>query len=90
MKVDRWQKTTLTDGVMDCEWLWAIRAAEDAKWVALLRKTPSWCTDSVCEVRFKALKAAKRQPRTVLNRLTPKITGSINRELATALDETGP
>lgn len=67
----------------------AILAAEEAKWAALLGESRSWRTNSAREVRFKALQVAQQRIRTSLNRLTPKPNGSIDPELASALDEVG-
>ena len=67
----------------------AILAAEEAKWAALLSESQSWRTNTAREVRFNALRVAQQRIRTVLNRLTPKTTGNIDPELASALDEIG-
>lgn len=67
----------------------AILAAEEAKWAALLGESRSWRTNATREVRFKTLQVAQQRIRTALNRLTPKSTGNIDPELASALDEIG-
>ena len=67
----------------------AILTAEEAKWYALLGQSRSWRTNATREVRLKTLQVAQQRIRTVLNRLTPKITGGIDPELASALDEIG-
>jgi len=67
----------------------AILTAEEAKWAALLGESQSWRTNTAREVRFNALRVAQQRIRTVLNRLTPKTTGNIDPELASALDEIG-
>lgn len=67
----------------------AILAAEEAKWAALLGESRSWRTNATREVRFKTLRVAQQRIRTALNRLTPKSTGNIDPELASALDEIG-
>lgn len=67
----------------------AILAAEEAKWAALLGESRSWRTNATREVRVKTLQVAQQRIRTALNRLTPKSTGNIDPELASALDEIG-
>ena len=67
----------------------AILAAEEAKWAALLGQSRAWRTNGAREVRYKTLQVAQQRIRTTLNRLTPKNTGSIDPELASALDEMG-
>ena len=67
----------------------AILQAEEAKWAALLGESRSWRTNAMREVRYKALRVAQQRVRTALNRLTPKNDGSIDPELASALDEIG-
>ena len=67
----------------------AILQAEEAKWAALLGESSSWRTNATREVRYKALRVAQQRVRTALNRLTPKNDGSIDPELASALDEIG-
>ncbi len=67
----------------------AILAAEEAKWAALLGESRSWRTNATREVRHKTLQVAQQRVRTTLNRLTPKSDGTIDAELALALDEIG-
>lgn len=67
----------------------AILAAEEAKWSALLGQSRSWRTNANREVRFKTLQVAQQRISTALNRLTPKTTGEIDPELASALDKMG-
>ena len=67
----------------------AILQAEEAKWSALLGESRSWRTNATREVRYKALRVAQQRIRTALNRLTPKNTGGIDPELASALNEIG-
>jgi len=67
----------------------AILAAEEAKWAALLGESRSWRTNATREVRFKALQVAQQRLRTALNRLSPKTIGTVDTELASALDEIG-
>lgn len=67
----------------------AILAAEEAKWAALLGQSRSWRTNATRQVRLKTLQVAQQRIRTALNRLTPKNTGSIDPELASALDKIG-
>ena len=67
----------------------AILQAEEAMWSALLGESRSWRTNATREVRYKALQVAQQRIRTALNRLTPKNTGGIDPELASALNEIG-
>jgi len=67
----------------------AILAAEEAKWAALLGESRSWRTNATREVRFKALQVAQQRLRTALNRLSPRTIGTVDTELASALDEIG-
>ena len=67
----------------------SILAAEEAKWTALLGESRSGRTNAVRQVRHKALQVAQARIRTALNRLTPKETGTIDAELASALDQIG-
>lgn len=67
----------------------AILAAEEAKWAALLGESRSWRTNATRQVRQKAMQVAQQRIRTALNRLTPKNAGSIDPELASALNEMG-
>ena len=67
----------------------ATLAAEEAKWEALLGKSPSWRTNATREVRHKALQVAQKRVQTDLSRLTPKDEVAANVELASALDKLG-
>lgn len=67
----------------------AILAAEEAKWSALLGESPSWRTNAIRAVRHKALQVAQKRIQTALNRLTPKDDGTIDPELAAALEKAG-
>ena len=67
----------------------AILAAEEAKWAALLGESRSWRTNATRQVRFKTLQVAQQRIGTAPNRLTPKPNGSIDPELASALDKVG-
>lgn len=67
----------------------AILAAEEAKWAALLGESASSRTNTVRQVRHKALQVAQRRIETALNRLTPRGGATIDPELASALDEAG-
>ena len=67
----------------------AILSAEEAKWAALLGESRSWRTNATREVRHKTLQIAQQRVRTALNRLTPKGDGTMDAELATALDKIG-
>ena len=62
-------------------------AAEEAKLAWLLGQSRSWRTTATREVRLKTLQVARQRIRTVLNRSRQKHTGSIDPELASALDE---
>jgi hypothetical protein len=67
----------------------AILAAEEAKWSALLGESASWRTNATREVRHKAMQVAQKRLQSALNRLTPKDTGTMDPELASALDLAG-
>ena len=67
----------------------AILAAEETKWATLIGESRSWRTNATRQVRLKALQVAQQRIRTALNRLTPKPSGNIDPELASALDEIG-
>jgi hypothetical protein len=67
----------------------ATLAVEEAKWEALLGKSPSWRTNAAREVRHKALQVAQKRVQTVLSRLTPKDEAAANVELASALEKLG-
>lgn len=68
----------------------AVLAAEEGKWAALLRESPSWRTNLTREVRHKSLQVAQKRVQTVLNRLTPKDeTDAMDAELTEALDRLG-
>jgi hypothetical protein len=67
----------------------AVLAAEEEKWAALLGESPSWRTNANREVRHKALKIAQQRVQTALNRLTPKGSAAMDKELASALDKVG-
>lgn len=67
----------------------AVLAAEEAKWAALLGQSRSWRTNATREVRHKTLQVAQQRVRTVLNRLTPKGAGTMDPEVAAALEELG-
>jgi hypothetical protein len=68
----------------------AVLEAEEAKWAALLGRSPAWRTNLTREVRHKSLQVAQKRVQTVLNRLTPKDEGSaMDPELAAALDKVG-
>lgn len=67
----------------------AILAVEEAKWAALLGKSRSGRTNAARQIRLKTIQVTQQRIRTVLNRLTPKNTGSLDPELASALDEIG-
>lgn len=67
----------------------AILAAEEAKWSALLRASPSSRTNLSREVRHKTLQVAQKRLQTVLGRLTPKGDTEMSGELASALDKVG-
>ena len=66
-----------------------ILAAEEEKWAALLGESRSWRTNSIRQVRHKALQVAQKRVQTALNRLAPKDDASIDAELATALERAG-
>lgn len=67
----------------------AILAAEEAKWAALLGKSPAWRTNAAREVRHKALQVAQKRVQTTLNRLAPKGSETMEAELTSALDRLG-
>ena len=67
----------------------SILVAEEAKWSALLGQSRSWRTNATREVRMKTLQIAQQRVSTALKRLTPKHDGSIDPELASALDQIG-
>jgi len=68
----------------------AVLAAEEAKWAALLGRSPAWRTNAIREVRHKSLQVAQKRIQTVLNRLTPRDEGTaMDSELAAALDRAG-
>ena len=67
----------------------SILAAEEAKWEALLGKSPSWRTNAIREVQHKTLQVAQRRVQTALNRLTPKSNCPIDPEFASALEKAG-
>lgn len=67
----------------------AVLAAEEAKWSALLGESRSWRTNHIREVRHKTLQVAQRRVQTALNRLTPKGSGAMDPELASALAKAG-
>lgn len=68
---------------------WALLAAEEEKWAALLGESPSWRTNLDRRVRHKTLQVAQKRLQTVLNKLTPKGETGMNEELASALDKLG-
>lgn len=67
----------------------AILAAEEAKWSALLGKSPAWRTNTVREVRHKTLQVAQRRVQTALNRLISDDTDAARTELDAALERAG-
>ena len=67
----------------------AVLAAEEAKWAALLGESPSWRTNTAREVRHKTLQVVQKRVQTVLNRLTPEGSSSMDKELAAALEKVG-
>jgi hypothetical protein len=68
----------------------AVLAAEEAKWAALLGRSPAWRTNLARDVRHKSLQVAQKRVQTVLNRLTPKDEGeAMGPELASALEQAG-
>lgn len=67
----------------------AALAAEEARWEALLGKSRSWRTNREREVRHKTLQVAQKRIQTLLGRLTPKQTGTIDPELVAALERAG-
>jgi len=67
----------------------AVLAAEEAKWSALLGESRSWRTNQIREVRYKTLQVAQKRVQTALNRLTPKGSGAMAPELASALRKAG-
>lgn len=67
----------------------AILQAEEAKWAALLGESRSGRTNAIRAVRHKALQVAQTRVQTALNRLTPKDSAPMSRELASALGRAG-
>lgn len=67
----------------------AVLAAEEAKWSALLGESRSWRTNQIRELRHKTLQVAQKRVQTALNRLTPKGSGVMDPELASALAKAG-
>lgn len=67
----------------------AVLAAEEAKWAALLGESASWRTNSIRQVRHKALQVAQTRVQTVLNRFASKDVAAMNAEMAAALDKVG-
>jgi len=67
----------------------SILAVEEAKWSALVGESPSWRTNATRAVRLKTLQVAQTRIQTALNRLTPKDPGSIDPELAAAIEKAG-
>ena len=67
----------------------AILAAEEAKWAALLGESASWRTNLLRDVRYKTLQVAQKRVQTVLNRHSPRSDGTMDQELAAALDRVG-
>ena len=67
----------------------AILTAEEAKWAALLGESPSWRTNAIRQVRYKALQVAQTRVQTALNRLTPKNGVPIDPEIAAAVAKAG-
>jgi len=67
----------------------AILAVEEAKWAALLGRSPSWRTNQIREVRHKTLQVAQKRLQTALNRLTSKNEAAVSTELTAALDKLG-
>lgn len=67
----------------------AVLAGEEAKWSELLGKSRSGRTNTMRQVRHKALQVAQTRVQTVLNRLTPEDETAANAELASALDKIG-
>jgi ABC-type sulfate/molybdate transport systems ATPase subunit len=67
----------------------ATLAVEEAKWEALLGKSPSGKTNAIRAVRHKTLQVAQKRVQTVLSRVTPKNDPTINVELASALEKLG-
>ncbi len=67
----------------------AILATEEAKWSELLGQSRSGRTNTVRQVRHKALQVAQTRVQTVLNRLSPLDDTEANAELAAALDKLG-
>lgn len=66
-----------------------ILATEETKWAVLLGESRSWRTNATREVRHKTLQVAQQRIRTILNRLSPKSSASLEAELISALDEIG-
>lgn len=67
----------------------AVLAAEEAKWAALVGESRSWRTNAIRETRHKTLRVAQTRVQTILNRLTPKGSPSMDPELASALERAG-
>ena len=67
----------------------AVLAAEEEKWSALLGTSSSGRTNFSRSVRHKALQVAQSRLQTILNRLTPKESTSIDAEIASALHRVG-
>lgn len=67
----------------------SILTAEEAKWEALLGESRSGKTNAIRAVRHKTLQVAQARVQTALNRLTPKDGGTMNDELASALERAG-
>ena len=67
----------------------AVLAAEEAKWAALLGESSSWRTNSIRQVRHKALQVAQTRVQTVLNKFADKDDGVMTAEMVAALDKVG-
>jgi hypothetical protein len=67
----------------------ALLAAEEAKWVALLGESRSWRTNCDREVRHKTLQVAQKRIQTALNRHSRRDLGTIDPEVAAALEKAG-
>lgn len=50
----------------------SILEVEEAKWEALLGKSPSWRTNAIRVIRHKAYQVARKCVQTALHRLLPK------------------
>ncbi|MFL9839380.1 hypothetical protein ABS767_00270 [Sphingomonas sp. ST-64] len=66
-----------------------ILATEEAKWLPLLGKSPSWRTNLARETRYKTLQVAQTRVQTALNRLRPADDQSAASELAIAIEKAG-